>query len=170
MAVMKQLDTMGIHEYSVYDPAGDYRIPEEVLTANKGKGLEEVSSIPADRKKYHIGYTAGAFDMFHVGHLNLLRRAKEMCDHLIVGVMSDEAIRDFKKKEPVIPYMRGDSAEAWKLYHFDVQFCGSDYIGNEGRMREKAFLEEHGATLEIFPYTEKVSSTMLREQLREQDE
>ena len=69
-----------------------------------------------------------------------------------------------------IPYMRGDSAEAWKLYHFDVQFCGSDYIGNEGRMREKAFLEEHGATQEVFPYTEKVSSTMLREQLREQDE
>ncbi len=111
-----------------------------------------------------------------------------MCDHLIVGVMTDEAIRDYKKKEPMIPfvdrveiikackyvdevveipYRRGLSDEAWNLYHFDVQFCGSDYIGNEGRMREKEFLEAHGATLEIFPYTEHVSSSKLRERIND---
>ena len=111
-----------------------------------------------------------------------------MCDYLIVGVMSDEAIRLFKKKEPVIPYeqraavvascryvdevveipyMRGQADEAWKLYHFDVLFCGSDYVKDEGRMREREFLESHGATIEIFPYTEGTSSSLIRDRLRQ---
>ncbi|MBR1909617.1 MAG: adenylyltransferase/cytidyltransferase family protein, partial [Lachnospiraceae bacterium] len=117
------------------------------------------------------------------------RRAKEMCDYLIVGVMSDEAIRNFKGKEPCIPYADraavvascryvdevveipykyGNSDTAWEMYHFDVQFCGTDYIGNEGRMKEKEFLEAHGAELVMFPYTEHISSSKIREKLTDQ--
>ncbi len=175
--VLNQLDEMEIYNYVVYNPLKQYY--------RDIRKIEPNDKIRAE-KKYHIGYTAGAFDMFHIGHVNLLRRSKEMCDHLIVGVMSDEAIRNFKGKEPVIPYderaavvascryvdevveipyLRGNSDEAWKMYHFEVQFCGSDYIGNEWRMREKAFLESHGAELVMFPYTESTSSTKIRDKL-----
>ncbi len=176
-SVIVQLDEMGINDYTVYEPERSYRIERKHNEKKEGTC-----------KMYHLGYTAGAFDMFHTGHVNLLRRSKEMCDYLIVGVMSDEAIRNFKKKEPVIPYedraavvascryvdevveipyMAGNSDTAWNLYHFDVQFCGTDYIGNEGRMKEKEFLEAHGAELVMFPYTEHTSSSKIRDKLKE---
>ncbi len=174
ISVVQQLHEMGISDYVIYNPNKQYN--------------REYYPIRPDgsTKKYHLGYTAGAFDMFHTGHVNLLRRSKEMCDYLIVGVMSDEAIRNFKKKEPCIPYedraavvascryvdevveipyKHGNSDTAWEMYHFDVQFCGSDYIGNEGRMKEKDYLYEHGAVLEILPYTDHISSSKIREQL-----
>ncbi|MCR4694715.1 MAG: adenylyltransferase/cytidyltransferase family protein, partial [Pseudobutyrivibrio sp.] len=176
--IMKQLNDMGIHEFSIYDPAKEYPLPiEETVATN--------NSIH-DKKKYHIGYVSGAFDLFHIGHLNLLKRAKEYCDYLIVGVMSDEAIQQYKNATPFvtyderaeivmackyvdqvekIPFAMGGADEAWKQFHFDVLFCGSDYEGNQGRMREKKFLEEHGATVEIFPYTQSTSSSQIREMI-----
>lgn len=194
--VVRQLQTMGIEHYAVYNPSWRYEIPQVVKWRIDKENSPEEGNTSAEKtkqsasgaKKYHIGYTAGAFDLFHMGHLNLLRRSKEMCDYLIVGVMTDEAIQDYKGKAPFvtfaermellkackyvdevveIPYRRGESDEAWNLYHFDVQFCGTDYIGNEGRMKEKAFLEEHGAVLEMFPYTESVSSSKLQELIRQ---
>ena len=56
------------------------------------------------KPKYKIGYTTGVYDMFHVGHLRLIKRAKEMCEHLIVGVSTDELVQSYKNKAPIVPY------------------------------------------------------------------
>ncbi len=95
-----------------------------------------------------VGYTTGVFDMFHIGHLNVLRRAKENCDYLIVGVSTDELVQKEKKKLPVIPYderaeivaaikyvdkvviqENKNKIEAWEKYHFNKMFVGSDWKG-----------------------------------------
>ena len=136
-----------------------------------------------ERKKYHTGYIAGVFDLFHVGHLNMFRRAKEQCEYLIVGVVSDEGVRKFKQTEPFvsfeerielvracryvdeaveIPLNFGGTRDAWRLHHFDCQFSGSDYANNPEWIAEKEFLEEHGAEMVFFPYTEKTNSTRIK--------
>lgn len=70
-------------------------------------------------KKYKIGYTTGVFDLFHIGHLNILRRAKEQCDYLIVGVSTDEVVQEYKHKTPIIPYSeRATIVEAIKYKEF----------------------------------------------------
>ena len=137
-------------------------------------------------KKYHIGYTCGVFDLFHKGHLNLLRRAKEQCDYLIVGVVSDEQVIKSKKTSPYIPFEerreivqackyvdeaveipvnRPSTEDAWRMYHFDAQFSGSDYANDPVWLAKKTFLQQHGSDLVFFPYTESTSSTMLKEKI-----
>lgn len=156
--VVRQLEDMGIMSYSVYDPI---RI----------------------RKKYRVGYVAGVFDLFHMGHLNLLRRAKEQCNHLIVGVVTDEQMRRMKKRDAHIPFNdriaivracryvdeahaippdRPASWDAWELYHFDAQFSGDDHDGNAYWKKQEDFLREHGSQMVYFPYTRSVNSTKLR--------
>ena len=170
--VAAQLNEMGIYEYSVYDPNRVYR-----------RKLHPIPRQIEERKKFHIGYVAGVFDLFHIGHLNLLRRAKEQCDYLIVGIVTDFGVRVGKKVEPFvsfeeraeivrscryvdevveIPADRPDTEDAWKMYRFDVQFSGSDYEHDARWLEKKAFLEEHGATMVFFPYTESTSSTRLK--------
>ena len=99
-------------------------------------------------KKYKLGYTTGVYDMFHIGHLNVIRRASEMCERLIVGVSTDELVQQEKSKTPVIPYneraeivgalkyvdqvvpqINKNKLEAWYAHHFDVMFVGSDWKG-----------------------------------------
>jgi glycerol-3-phosphate cytidylyltransferase len=135
-------------------------------------------------KKYKIGYTTGVFDMFHVGHLNILERAKEQCEYLIVGVSTDELVQSEKNKTPIIPYnerakivesikfvdkvvpqVNKDKIEAYEKYKFDVMFVGDDWKGKEIFVKAEAELKKRGSTVVYFPYTTGTSSTILREKV-----
>ena len=137
-------------------------------------------------RKYDVGYVAGVFDLFHIGHLNLLRRAKEQCSHLIVGVVTDEGVMRHKRSTPQIPFSerieivracryvdeaveipldQGDTDEAYRRYHFDVQFSGSDYADDPRWQAKRDFLQRHGSDLVFFPYTEGVSTTQLKDKV-----
>lgn len=140
-------------------------------------------------KIWHRGYISGSFDLFHIGHLNLLRRASERCDHLIVGVLSDEAIAYAKHKQPVITledriaivaairYVDEvdvttkellHKVNAWEKYRFDAMFSGDDHA-SDGWDREKDALAERGAELVFFPYTKNISTTSLKNELSQRD-
>lgn len=137
-------------------------------------------------KKYNIGYTVGTYDLFHVGHLNLFREAKKYCRHLIVGVHSDEWVMHCKNRPTVISYEdRADivgairyvdevvknetrsKIEAWKQYHFDVAFIGDDWKGTEVWNKIEAELKEVGCDIIYIPYTKGISTTKIREQLKD---
>lgn len=127
-----------------------------------------------------IGYTTGVYDMFHIGHLNLLKRAKEQCDFLIVGVSTDELVQKEKNKTPVIPFSERceivaalryvdkvvpqidkNKLDAWKKYHFDRMFVGSDW---KGSVQWKLFEEQFrplGVEIIYLPHTDGISSTAL---------
>lgn len=134
-----------------------------------------------EKKKYKVGYTTGVFDLFHVGHLNILRRAKEQCDCLIVGVTTDELCGSYKNKMPVIPYEDRraiieaikyvdkvvpqnsmDKEAAWKKYQFDAMFVGSDWQGTESWNNFEKQFSALGVDIVYLPRTEHVSSSMLR--------
>lgn len=131
-------------------------------------------------KKYKIGYTTGVFDLFHIGHLNILRKAKEKCDYLIVGVTVDELV-SYKNKKAVIPFeerieivraikyvdeavpqVSMDKMAAWDKLHFDVMFVGDDWKGTEKWNRYEQQFGEIGVAIEYFPYTKGTSSTKLQ--------
>lgn len=131
-----------------------------------------------------VGYTAGVYDMFHVGHLNLLRRAAEQCDRLIVGVTTDELCWERKGKKPVVPYSERldivsairfvdaavpqdvyDKFSAWETHRFDRIFVGSDWQGTGLWAEYERRFSAVGAVVLYFPYTEQTSSTLLREKL-----
>ncbi len=181
MAVMKQLIDMEIKNFSIYDPAKSYAQKQNIVVSHTG---ETENSTPS--KKYQTGYVAGVFDMFHAGHLNLLRRAKAQCEYLIVGVMPDEMVFNRKKRYPIIsaedraeivgacryvdqaeilPLAYTGIRDAYKMFQFDCQFSGSDHNDHPYWIADKEYLEKQGADLVFFPYTERVSSTMLRETL-----
>lgn len=133
-------------------------------------------------KKYKIGYTTGVFDMFHIGHLNILRRAKAHCDHLIVGVSTDELVQDYKNKTPIIPFEQRmaivgairyvdevvpqttmDKMEAWKHLHFDAMFHGNEWKGTDLYNDYVRRFGEIGVEVVFLPHTDGISSTILRE-------
>ena len=135
-------------------------------------------------KKYKVGYTTGVFDMFHIGHLNILRRAKEQCEYLIVGVSTDELVAEYKSKKPIIgfeqrkeiveairyvdrvvPQETMDKVEAWKRLQFDVIFHGDDWKGSAMYEAIEKQLQEVGCDLVFLPHTSGVSSTELSDVL-----
>ena len=195
LSVMKQLDAMGVREYSIYDSHKAYPRKRRPVAATEiqdaerknikghtteGQNAETEGGLS---KKYHVGYIAGVFDLFHIGHLNMFRRAKEQCDYLIVGVVTDAGVRKYKETDPFIPFAEriemvrscryvdeaveiplnyNGTRDAWRLYRFDCQFSGSDYVDNPDWLAEKEFLKKHGAEMTFFPYTESTSSTRIK--------
>jgi len=130
------------------------------------------------------GYTTGVFDLFHIGHLNLLRNAKALCDKLIVGVTTDELVsykykravipfnerieivRNIKYVDAAIPQESMDKFEAWKKLKYDVMFVGDDWYGNEKWEELEKQFKEVGVKIIYFPYTKGTSSTMINEILK----
>ena len=131
--------------------------------------------------KYKIGYTQGTFDMFHIGHLNLLRNAKAQCEHLIVGINSDELVYQYKHKKPIInaggraEIIRElrcvddvvirttlDKMQSWNEFHYDAIFIGDDWKGNERWKQTETELSQVGAKVVYLKHTEGISSSMLR--------
>ena len=132
-------------------------------------------------KKYKVGYTQGVYDMFHIGHLNLINHAKEYCEYLIVGVNADKLVEEYKHKTPVINEVERakivynikavdecviahtlDKEMALELYHFDAIFIGDDWRGNPRGEQTKVDLAKRGVDLILLPHTEGLSSTALR--------
>lgn len=131
-----------------------------------------------------IGYTTGVFDLFHIGHLNVLKRAKLECDYLIVGVTSDELSMKVKNKKPVIPFsermeivesikfvdevlpqMDYDKIAAWNNLKFDKMFVGDDWKGSRKWIEIESDFSKLGVEIMYFPYTTHTSSTLLKEAL-----
>ena len=132
-------------------------------------------------KKYKIGYTQGTLDMFHIGHLNLIRQAKEQCEVLIVGVNSDRLVNEYKNKVPVINESNRaeivnalkyvdkviicdslDKCIVWKIVKFDAIFIGDDWKGNLRWSQTEKELSPLGAKVVYLKHTDGISSTILR--------
>ena len=131
-----------------------------------------------------IGYTTGVFDLFHIGHLNILQRAKEQCDYLIVGVSTDELVAQYKHKRPVISYeersrivesiryvdkvvpqVNRNKLEAWEQLHFDRMFVGDDWKGSALFTELEEKFRPLGVEIVYFPYTNGTSTTFLKDVL-----
>ena len=132
-----------------------------------------------------IGYTTGVYDMFHIGHLNILRRAKEQCDYLIVGVSTDELVKHDKNKTPIIsfeerckiveaikyvdqvvPQYDKNKFGAWEKYKFHKMFVGSDWQGTEAWNRYEEQFKPLGVEIVYLSHTDGISSTILREKIK----
>ncbi len=136
--------------------------------------------------RYKVGFTVGAFDLFHIGHLNLLKRAKEYCDFLIVGVNTDAFVLQYKNIVPVIAFeeritiiksiryvdlaVSQDSAEegkltVWRKYQYEVLITGDDWKGTEVWSRIETLLQPLGVDILYLPYTHGVSTSIIRKLL-----
>lgn len=166
-----QLESMGIYDYQNYTlmDTGSIYVPDRKQ---------------GEVKPYKIGYVPGVFDLFHVGHLNLLRNSKSRCEYLIAGVLTDELVEHFKGKRPNIPFVqRAEILEftkvvdrvvpvdfnntckidAWKRYHFDCHFSGNDHGSDwDEDLRQ---LREVGSNMEFFQYTLGTSSTQIKKKI-----
>lgn len=210
--VVRQLQDIGITDYHIYDPGNDYpsRRRQRILnktgitdcctgsiSCNSGSrnnlqaettSSDLIMNSYNDKKPYNVGYIAGVFDLFHIGHLNMFKRAKELCNYLIVGVVSDEGVRLNKQAEPFVPFEEriemvrscryvdeavklpldfAGTRDMFRVYHFDVQFSGSDYENDPVWLSEKEFLEKNGSTMVFFPYTQSTSSTKLKKAIND---
>ena len=135
-------------------------------------------------KKYKLGYTAGVFDMFHIGHLNILRKAKEQCEKLVVGVTTDDLCWERKKKYPII--CEKDRVERVKAIRYvdevilqtnmdkssiveklkcDAVFVGSDWRGTQAWEKYEKEFEKYGCIVVYLDHTDGISSTVLRNKL-----
>lgn len=140
------------------------------------------------KKKYKIGYTDGVYDLFHVGHLNMIQTAKENCEYLIVGVHADAVVEEYKHRRPIInendrqriiESIKGvdravinqfrDKLKLWELYHFDVVFIGDDWKGTDRWNNFEKILAERNVDVIYVPYTKGISTTEIREKIMDGD-
>ena len=136
-----------------------------------------------NKKKNIIGYTTGVFDLFHIGHVNILKKAKEFCDQLIVGVTTDELVsykykkavipfeermailKSIKYVDKVIPQKNMDKMKTWEKLKFDIIFVGDDWKGTEKWNKLQEEFNKIGVKIIYFPYTKGTSSTLINETL-----
>ena len=135
-----------------------------------------------ENRKYEVGYTDGVYDLFHVGHLNMIQAAKAQCEKLIVGVHGDDVVEQYKHRKPIInendrqriiESIKGvdkavinrfrDKKKLWELHHFNVVFIGDDWKGTERWTRFEKELGELGVDVIYVPYTKGISTTEIRE-------
>lgn len=137
-----------------------------------------------------VGYTCGSFDLFHIGHLNILKKAKKQCDYLIVGLNSDETMLRCKNKLPIIPFterkqilesikyvdevikvecpQKDTKADDWKYrLSADIVFSGDDHSSSPEWKELIAYKKKHGGKVVFFPYTKSTSSTLIRKVLED---
>ena len=131
-----------------------------------------------------IGYTTGVFDLFHVGHLRILQKAKEQCNYLIVGVSTDELVQEYKHKTPIIPFEQRieiiksiryvdevvpqtslDKYLVWEKRHYDKLFHGNDWKGSVIFSEMEKKLKKAGVEIIYFPYTNGISSSQISQKL-----
>lgn len=136
------------------------------------------------KSKSIIGYTTGVFDMFHVGHLHILKNAKTNCDYLIVGVSTDKLVQSYKNKTPIIPFehrieiisslkcvdkvvsvTHRDKKQSFIDVGYDVLFVGDDWKGTPIFDELEEYIKINGARIVYFPYTKNVSSSKFSELL-----
>lgn len=151
----------------------------------------QARALPTNKPAQHapkpvVGYVPGVYDLFHVGHLNILRRARAECDYLVAGAVTDARAQSVKGRAPVIPLSERmeilrsiglvdevvpddshDKAEMLGVVKFDVIFKGDDWIGTPKGDQLEASMAEHGVRVHYFPYTETTSSTMVRQRIGE---
>lgn len=155
------------------------------LTDFMEKELYEINIINRDADEgVRIGYTTGVFDLFHIGHLNIIRRAKERCGKLIVGVSTDDAVVSYKHKVPTVSFSERiqivkairyvdyvvaqaemDKFKAWEKLHYNVMFHGSDWKNSDMYNEIEAKLNKVGVNVEFLPHTDGVSSTILAQKI-----
>lgn len=140
-------------------------------------------------KRYKIGYTTGVFDMFHIGHLNILARAKEQCDYLIVGVSTDDVVKSYKNKTPIIPFedriaivsaikyvdqavpqTSMDKMLAWEKFKFNALFHGSDWQNSDMYNQLVSDFRKVDVDVVFLPHTPGISSTILASIVRHESE
>lgn len=147
-------------------------------------GILESAANQEDHVVPLTGYAPGAFDLFHIGHLNLLSSAREYCDRLVVGVVTDDAVAHAKGRPPVVPFAERlaivtalrcvdeavpdrhiDKFESWRDVRYDVLFKGDDWRGTERGNAVERKLAEVGAKVHYFPYTIHTSTSAIRERI-----
>lgn len=178
---MRQRETLYIPQYDeIYK-----QVIEKYHATPLQYGIESYDYKMREKKinlipQVKVGYLSGTFDLFHIGHLNLLKRAKEQCDYLIVGVhrsgswKGKETYIPFEERVEIVSSVRyvdkvvesfAEDSDAYDAFHYDKLFVGSDYKGTERFKKYEEYFKEKGVQIVYFPYTQGTSSTQLREAL-----
>lgn len=170
--------------YKIASPDYDaiYEKMKRIGSASSEQSTQEKQE--TETKPYKVGYVPGVFDLFHTGHLILLEKCKARCEHLIVGILTDELVEYYKGKRPVISYenrarvieglkvvdevvpvdfSNTDKLDAWEQLHYDCHFSGDDHVGHWNDVWEE--LKKRGSNMEFFPYTQGISSTSIRKSM-----